>query len=148
MDDLDSAIHDTVKDFPGGGVALAGKVGMVAGTLLNKANPGQDAQLTLRESVPLQLVSADFRILYAYADVLNHVRPVPLGNFKQSTNLDLIHCLTRFHADIGLSAEDLDEALAGKKLTREHVRKVRKHLLCAAQAGHELLLRLEGLCDE
>lgn len=148
MDELDQAIHDTVREFPGGGVALAGKVGMVAGTLLNKANPGQDAQLTLRESVPLQLVAKDFRILFSYAAVLNHFPPIPFADFSDTSNADLIELITRFHADIGKADEAVHKALSDKRITKADVDRVRKRFLEAQQAGHEFLARLEALCAQ
>lgn len=147
MDDLDIAVHQTVKEFPGGGVALAGKLGMVAGTLLNKANPDQEAKLTLRESVPLQLVAKDYRILYAYSELLNHVPPVPMADFKASSNLDLINVITRFHADIGKADAAINKALQDKKISCKDVARVRAGFAEAQQAGHELLLRLEALCE-
>lgn len=148
MDDLDLAIHDTVKHFPGGGCALAGKLDIPAGTLLNKANPNQDAQLTLRESVPLQLVAKDYRILYAYSATLDHYPPVPFADHKATSNLDLINLITRFHADIGKSDQVLNQALGKKRLASSDAKRLRRSFLEAQQAAHELLMRVEALCDE
>ena len=50
-----------------GSRALAPKVAMLPGTLSNKANPNCEHQLSLRESIPVQLVSNKFSILHAYA---------------------------------------------------------------------------------
>ncbi|MBN8922383.1 MAG: hypothetical protein BGP10_12255 [Rhodanobacter sp. 68-29] len=76
---VENAIYQTVNGYVDpatrrrGAVALAPQVGMLPATLSNKANPLQDHQLTLRESIPVQLVANDFQILHAYAQTLHHV---------------------------------------------------------------------------
>lgn len=151
MDQLREAIYSTVHEYRDeqgkrGAVALAPKLNIPAGTLSNKANPDQENRLGLLESIPLQIVSKDFQILYAYAVELGHLPPVPFGNFKDTSDADLVALITRLYADIGKASLALHDALKDRRITRGEYTKVRKFLLEAQQAGHELLCRMDALC--
>lgn len=94
VDPLAQAIHDTIHDYPRrkvarqrGAAALANRLGIRPGTLMNKANPEQEHQLTLSESIPVQLLADDYRILYAYSALLNHTPPIPFPDFSDTSNL-------------------------------------------------------------
>lgn len=71
---LDAAFH-TAHDFPGGVPALAQRMGDVSPNVLNKKiTPKIETHhLRLDESVKMQSISGDFRILQAMAFSLNHV---------------------------------------------------------------------------
>lgn len=71
---LDAAFH-TAHDFPGGVPALAHRMGKVSPNVLNKkVDPRLESHhLRLDESVKMQAISGDFRILQAMAFSLNHV---------------------------------------------------------------------------
>lgn len=72
---LDKAAYDTVHDFPGRAAAVAEMAGFPSATVVsNLVNPNNyDHKLGLKQSIPIQLVTHDFRILHAYAAALGHI---------------------------------------------------------------------------
>jgi hypothetical protein len=149
IDSLDQAIYDTIHGYKGGAVSLAPRVGMNPGTLNNKAYPGHDAQLTLRESIPIQREARDFKILHTYASCLDHA-VIPLGDYSRTTDLELLDLYARYHAELGQTAQAIRECLAGEggRITRRDVRQVRRELIEDNQAGLEVLARLEGIAED
>lgn len=148
FDPLEQAIYDTVHRFRGGAVRLAPRVGMNAGTLSNKANPGMEThQLGLRESVPIQRVSGNFSILHAYAAVLDHVA-VKIGDYANCSDVELLDIFAKYCAEFGESAGAIHEALRDRRVTRDEFRKVQAEIFQDFRAGMELLTRLEALIDE
>ena len=72
MDPLDAAYH-TAHDYPGGVPAVAQRMGVSANTLQHKVSLTNDTHhLTLRESVAMQEVTGDARILHAMAGALGY----------------------------------------------------------------------------
>jgi hypothetical protein len=71
---VEDALYHTAHDFPGGVPALAIRMGCSQNVLNKKVNPQVDTHKpTLRESVNIQTLSNDFRVLQAMAHELNHV---------------------------------------------------------------------------
>jgi len=133
IDALDQAIYDTIHGFaaPGGergATALAARVGMNAGTLNNKAYPGHDSQLTLRESVPVQRETRCYQILHTYAALLD------------------LFC--DYHAEVGEVSGSVRDCLADGRVTREELRVVQQRFIRAAKAGMEFLSRLEAIAED
>jgi len=153
IDALDQAIYDTIHDFRAangerGATALAPRIGMNPGTLNNKAYPGHESQLTLRESVPVQREARDYRILAEYAICLDHA-VIPLGDFSRTSDAALLDLYCEYHAEIGQTAEAIRDALAiNATITRADARKVRRELIEDMQAGLAFLARLDGLVAE
>jgi len=148
IDALAQAIHDTVHQCKGGALALAARIGMNPGTLNNKAYPGSDdAQLNLRESIPLQLETRDFRILATYAHLLDHA-VIPVADFSGTSDLELLNLYAAYHVDIGETAQQIRDALGTQRISRRHVLTVRREMIEDMQAGLAFLARLEALADE
>lgn len=147
-DSLDEAIYSTCHEFRGGAVRLAPRVGMNAGTLSNKANPGMEShQLGLRESIPIQRIADDYRILHAYAAALDHTA-IPLGDFSACSDLELLELYAKYHARVGEMAKELHDTLADRKVTRREFSIVKHRSDEAVRANRELLSRLEALIDD
>lgn len=150
---VETAIYETVNGYVDpnssrhrGATALAPKIGMLPATLSNKANPLQDHQLTLRESIPLQLVADDFRILYAYNQALQHVA-YKLPATHNIGDVELLNQYADMHAKIGELAQYIRDALVDGDVTHEEVRSMREAFDASARAGLGLLARLEALAD-
>jgi hypothetical protein len=149
---VENAIYETVNGYVDpatrrhGATALAPKVGMLPATLSNKANPLQDHQMTLRESIPVQLVSHDFRILYAYNQALNHVA-YQLPATHQAGDVELLDQYASMHAEMGVMAQAVRDLLRDGRITREEVQTIRSAFDATARAGLGLLARLEALAD-
>lgn len=73
LDVADAAYH-TAHAFAGGVPAMAQRMGANVNTLTHKVSLSDTTHhLTLRESVAMQEISGDYRILYAMAGALGHV---------------------------------------------------------------------------
>jgi len=151
---VEQAIHDTVAGYVDpvtrrrGATALAPKVGMLPATLSNKANPLQDHQLALLESIPVQLVADDYRILHAYNATLGHVGYRLPDNVSQLSDVGLLDQYANLHAELGRMAATIRSALSDGSITSEEVRQVRAAFDASARAGLGLLARLEALVDD
>lgn len=150
---LDAAIYETVNGFVDpatrsrGATALAPMLGMRPGTLSNKANPQEEHQLTLRESIPLQLVTGDFRILYAYASTLHHVA-FALPAHTECGDLELLDHYAALHAELGEVATEVRDTLKDGRVRSTEVQRVREKMHDAMRAGLSFLHRLEALVDD
>lgn len=146
---LDQAKYDVVHQFPNGGaVRLGPLVGIKPGTLSNKVNPQLETHhLTVDEAVAIQNAAQDFRILYAEAELLNHAA-IPLGNYNNVSDVELLNVYARLHAEIGDLAESINDALDDHRITREDFNTIAKEGGQMVQAWLELRARLEGLIDE
>lgn len=126
-----------------GAPALAPKVGMVAGTLLNKANPDQEHQLTLTESIVLQLTAGDFGVLHAYAHVLGHAAyELPVVTVD---DLELLDRYAEFHRRIGEQSGVIQRALSDGRVSPREVAEIRTCLHGVISAGLALVARIEAL---
>lgn len=154
LDDLHSAlglaIHRTVRGFVDpttarrGAAGLAPLLAMHPGTLANKANPDQEHQLGLAESVPLQLVSRDFSILYAYAQLLGHVAH-KLPPSHDVGDLALLDVYCEMHAHVGVLAERIRAALMDGGVSAHEVTPIREAFDKLARAGLGVVARIEAL---
>lgn len=146
--ELARAVYDTVHDFRDtktgkrGAAALAPRLGMLPGTLANKANPMQDCELTLSEAGALQLATQDFRILHVLAWELGHAT-YALPDVVVS-DVELLNQYTDFHVAIGKKARAIRAALTDG-CTPEELAEVRRALEASIRAGLGLMARLEVL---
>lgn len=149
---VEGAIYETVNGYVDaasrkrGATALAPQLGMLPATLSNKANPLQDHQLGLRESIPLQLVANDFRILYAYSQALHHVA-YKLPAIADASDVELLDQYAGMHADLGDMATAVRDSLRDGNVTRDEVRQIRSLFDNATRAGLGFIARLEALAD-
>jgi hypothetical protein len=154
FDPVDRAMYDTVHEFVDrggkrrGAVALAPKVGMQPGTLSNKVNPLMDThQLGVRESLPLQLATKDFRILQACAQVLGHCVYALPDDCENTSDVELLSQYAEFHATVGLHSTSIRDALKDGRIQSSEVAAVRQAFDSLVRSGLCVLLRLEALTD-
>lgn len=148
---LDIAIYSTVHDFrptganERGAVALAPRCGMNPGTLSNKANPEMpDHKLGLAESIPLQLVADDYRILYAYNAALGHCcYRLPTSN--NASDVELLDLYCAVHEKGGLKARAIRDAMKDGRFTRKELAELRALFDDEVRAGLEFFSRVEAL---
>ncbi len=147
---LGLAIRDTVLNFvhpiskQKGATGLASLVAMNPRTLSNKANPKQDHQLGLEESVPIQIVSKNYAILYTYSRVLGHVAyQLPDPGCIGDVELLTVYC--QLHADVGLMASRIRAALQDGRITHHEAASIREAFDHLARAGLGVVSRIEAL---
>lgn len=148
-DSLDDAMYDTVRDYRdgknSGAVALAPKVNMIAGTLSNKVNPGMESYiLGLKESIPIQLISGDFRIANSYCVELGGVflRLPDIGPVSDAALLDI---WARLAEEQGDAARAIRMALSDGNVTTKELGVIKKEIHEAICVWVELFKRIEGI---
>lgn len=76
---VSDAAYNTAHDYPGGSKALSLRLGKAATTLADEVNPNlTHAKLGLLDAIKMQVMSRDYRVLYAMAAELGHASfPLP-----------------------------------------------------------------------
>lgn len=151
--DLDDAVYATVHDYRDpltgqrGAAALAPLMGMSPGTVSNKANPTMpDHKLGLYESITLQVISKDYRLLYSYARTLGHCA-WPLPPVSAQGDVELLDAYAEMHAKAGTVARTIRAALADRRITEAEVNAIREAFDAQVRAGLALLSRFDGLAQ-
>lgn len=146
---LEDAIHETVHGFAHhgrrGAEALAPLIGVQPGTLRNKANPDiLTHQLTVAESVPVQLVTNNFAIHEALDRLFGRVSIPAAFDLSRVTNEDLVGSMGRWQAEVGETAAAVIECLEGASPDPDRLATVERELYQDMQKGLELLRRLKA----
>lgn len=152
VDALDMAVMNTVHNFRDsrrrGAAALGPRIGMVPGTLANKANPDfQHQQLTLREALQVMAVTHNYSILQALCLLMDHVAH-PHPDFSACSDAALLDLWATYLTRQGEHAATVRLALADGVVTRAELQQVREAMQICMAAGLEFIGRMEGLCRE
>lgn len=146
--DVFEAAYRVAHDFEGGATGLAQKLGRNAGTFLNKVNPAMDSHLLgLGETIEMQVVAKDYRILYAYAATLSHIC-IPAGDYTGDSDLGLLEAFAAMVAEQGDFARKLNVFMSGRSITQREFCELRREMFECFQAGLELLKRAEMLAGK
>lgn len=149
---LSDAVYRTVHEFPpargmGSVETAALHIGKAVGTTYNKADPGNDdADLYLREAVLLIRASGDARILHAFNEACDHAA-VPLGDFRGTSDMELLDLLVKEQEAAGEKAAAVREALQDKLITAGELETVELRVHQQIRAQLELLSRLKGMAN-
>jgi len=143
------AAHNLVHDTLGQTSTLARLIGKKPNSLSNEVslNPTSQAKLGLEDSIRLQQITQDFRILHAYASALNH-SVIPLGGFVGVSDIELLNSYANWHREIGDVAIAVSKALEDKRITRSELKRIRREGMEQVQAFMVFLARAEALCDD
>ena len=153
MDIIDQAVYDLIHGYEGGAPALASYLystygfKVKPGTLMNKANPDQEHQLTVREGDLIQRASQRFNLLHAQAHRLHH-SVVQLGDFSDTSDLEFLNTYTAMHEEIGKLAGLINHVFSDGVITRKELKKVRTKGMAMIRAYLEMEMRMRALCDE
>jgi hypothetical protein len=117
----DAAFH-TAHDFPGGVAALAQRMGDVSPNVLNKkVDPRLESHhLRLDESVKIQSITGDFRILQAMAFTLNHM-VIPLPDMHESGDASLLDDFMEILNAMADFTKEFQKAWADGEVTSKEV---------------------------
>jgi len=147
---IDQAKHQLVNSYKGGAVALASLIGMKSPAVLsNKVNANVDTHhLTLDESVLLQAITRDFRLLKAIAAELGHVAiELPTDDLQNTNDLELLDCWASWQQDCGETASAIRAALSDGNITQSELADIRREMYEDISRELELLQRLEALAN-
>lgn len=143
MNVIDAA-YAVVHDYPGGSVALAPRLGMSHAILRGKVNPNDAGHhLTVAESLRMQLLTGDHRILQAEAEELGYallkLPSVDSGDFA----CEAMRTVKEFGDFIG----SIEESMRDGKVTPNELRRIERELLEALahiSALHKLIAAKVG----
>lgn len=121
----DAAFH-VVHSYPGGAAALATRMGLSYGVLCHKVKPNYESRhhMTLEESVKVQQLTGDHRILYAMARELDHV-----AIRVDSIEGDAVHAdITKTVKEFADYLQSVTVAVSDDKVTDNELRDVDQQL--------------------
>lgn len=144
--DIHQAFHDTVFGYAGGVELLAAQLGMVPGTLYNKANVHDTShhKPTLAEGVQIQAVTGDDRIVRTMAAVLGGVF-LPLKHLQTISDRELLEIISNWMAEQGRFFSEMQLALADGQVDPIEGAKLRGRAQFVLAAVLELVARLEQM---
>lgn len=145
--DVHEAFRDTVHDY--GVPNMAAKIGVPVGTLYNKANLNESTahKPTLGESVLVQVVSGDTRIVEAMAQTLGGLF-VKLPKLEGVSDSALLEMVAEIHIHSGMFHHEVKEALRDGKFTKEEHELISRKAMGFIRAVLEAVKRIEGMVDE
>lgn len=145
---LDDAVYNAVHDYPGGVPALAVRLGMSKNVLQNKINPSQDHhKVTLAESMKIQQLTGDMRILHAMAEELGFIC-IPGGNFAGVSDQALLDLFNEEYAALGKFSGDFREAFADGEISRAECEQLRADVYRIKSVLAEIMARIESFAGE
>jgi len=123
-------------------------LGRSPAVISNEVNPEVTShKQSLEDSIPVQLLTVDFRILHAYSHALHHVA-LQLPALPEVSDVELLNQFARWQALMGETCEHIRQALEDNRVEPRELREVSK-------AGHRhmtaflaFLSRLEQLVEE
>lgn len=144
--DISNSAIELVR-YHGGAVQLHSQIGISSSKVLsNKLNPNCERhQLTLNESLRLQQVTADYRILYAEARALNHVcLPVDASDLGAS-DMELLNLWADCIKEEGETAGEIRQALDDGQITFDEFSRINREIFEDITARLKLLERIRSL---
>jgi len=146
---LKTAIYNTIHNykFSGmeGAVAMAARANMKSpGYLSNKANPENDAQLGLEESVTVQLVADDYQIADAYCLTLGGVF-IRYPDLKFVSDQHLLDIWAKNAEADGHTAKVMRESLEDGDINDKEMIKLEASINEGIRTKLELLDRLKNM---
>lgn len=139
------AAYYLVRDYPGGAVALAPRLGKKANTLSQEVRPpeGSAAKFGLLDAVTAMAFSGDHRVLYAIAAELGYVAvPMPDLADEHGEGAERLAAVAREFADVLTAAAG---ALADGTVTDNELRSVERQWSELVAEGQRLLQQFVAL---
>jgi hypothetical protein len=138
----DAAYH-TVREYPGGAVALAARLGMnSSATLSHKVAPNSvHYHLSLEEAISIQAFTGDYRILYAMARELGHVCISVSQSDVEDVNQNIAATCKEFGDYLG----SVSEAVRDNRVTDNEISDIAAHMGALAARTNQLHATLLAL---
>lgn len=144
MNSMDVAIYATLHDN-GGPKVLGPKMRLSPAVLSHKCNPYQPRNhLTVHESVRLQIVTGDARILHEMARLLGYI-VIRIENTPSPSDTELLTLYCRWNAESGDIHRAIADAFDAPKLTPQHQTRIEQQFHAATTAGFVCVQRMGGL---
>lgn len=146
---ITTAADLTVHEFKGGSESLGPLVGITPAVLRNKVNPNNTTHhLTLAEAVRICRMTADFRILTAWAHEAGYLLVKAPSHCQAESDMSVLEQLVGFMVASGVYGQEIHKALADGGVDRKELTRIREAGAGVMTAVGELNTRLEGMADE
>ncbi|CUJ62287.1 phage regulatory CII family protein [Achromobacter xylosoxidans] len=146
---ITTAADLTVHEFKGGSQSLGPLVGITPAVLRNKVNPNNTTHhLTLAEAVRICRMTADFRILTAWAHEAGFLLVKAPSHCQAESDMSVLEQLVGFMVASGVYGQEIHKALADGGVDRQELTRIREAGAGVMTAVGELNTRLEGMADE
>ncbi len=145
---IKDAAYATVHDYKGGSEALAPRMGMSAAVLRNKVNPNNETHhLTLAEAVSAAAMAGDYRMLRAWAHQEGFLLIKAPNSKRAESDMSVLEQMVSFMVASGVYGQEIHEALADGRVTKDELRDVREAGTGVMTAVAEINQRLEGMAE-
>lgn len=135
MDNLDTAIHNTLHQSNLCAKAISSEMGIVHQVLVNKANPHTDShKLTCREALEIQLITGNYAIHTAMTNALN-VADKATSDTPKLGILESVLLAGKEHGDVLRSITD---AMADGRFTLREQEECQREITEAIEALTQL----------
>lgn len=142
---LQRAKYDLVHGRSADMAELAAVAGCSAKVLYNKTNPNNSIHhLTVDEAVKIQRHLGCLDLLQAEAAELNAL-VIPLGDFSQISDVELLTVYTQLVQRFGEHAEALREALDDNEVTETEAHGIHGRFQTMMRVGYELQSRVDAV---
>jgi hypothetical protein len=146
---ITKAAELTVHEFKGGSESLGPLVGITPAVLRNKVNPNNTTHhLTLAEAVRICRMTADFRILTAWAHEAGFLLVKAPSHCQAESDMSVLEQVVGFMVASGVYGQEIHKALADGGVDRQELTRIREAGAGVMTAVGELNTRLEGMADE
>ncbi|WP_116791384.1 phage regulatory CII family protein [Achromobacter dolens] len=146
---ITTAADLTVHEFKGGSESLGPLVGITPAVLRNKVNPNNTTHhLTLAEAVRICRMTADFRILTAWAHEAGFLLVKAPSHCQAESDMSVLEQLVGFMVASGVYGQEIHKALADGGVDRQELTRIREAGAGVMTAVGELNTRLAGMADE
>lgn len=147
MNTIDAA-HRTVHDYPGGSESLGPRVDISAAVLRNKVNPNNSTHhLTLAEAVRIADLTADYRMLKAWANEAGFLLVKAPDACTTESDMSVLEQTTGFMVACGAFGKEIYDSLADGKLTKDELMKVNEAGRGVMTSVAEVEQRLSGMAE-
>jgi hypothetical protein len=141
LDVLDAAYH-TAHDHPGGVPALAVRMAMSENTLAHKVSLTTTTHhLSLRESVTMQEVTGDVRILHAMAGALGYA----CINMRAATEDKTLQQVMHMAKEFGEVLASVNDAVADGRVTPNEMQDCERHAAELMAATNAVLVTVRNM---
>ncbi|MDR7331745.1 phage regulatory CII family protein [Roseateles asaccharophilus] len=139
---LDAA-YWTGSDYPGGAKALAERINHR--NLDDELNPNRtSAKLGLKTAVDMQVMSGDFRILYAMAEACRHFPPVPMPDVP-TADAPCLATLSRLAHEFSSLVGEVAGDLGDNKVTNAELAEIVRRWHALVSCGQVLIQQVTAM---
>ncbi|WP_158117238.1 phage regulatory CII family protein [Vibrio cincinnatiensis] len=140
------ALYQTLKEH-GNTEAVEQHLNKRPGVLFNEINPNQTShKLGLFDAIRLMQFTDGVQILRSIASELNHSIYF-LGDYRTISDMELLNCYSRWHAEIGDVNRAIADALEDGDIEPKEFERIEREIQETFSAALELLERLRALVN-